>query len=231
MTAVLETRHCDGVLLLGDLRGDGLATEEILKTNRAVVALCRGQARSPIATINSDNAAGMKLILDHLYALGHRRLAFISGGWLGDLRERQEAYQAFVAAHELPAPAEYVQNEGNSLEGGYRALQRLMALPTPPTAVLAADDVMAIGALKAADDLGRRVPRHLSVAGFDDIDMSRFTHPALTTVRQPVELMSRRAMQWLVALIGGENVPDEEWTTPLMPELVVRDSTGRVPAH
>jgi LacI family transcriptional regulator len=124
-----------------------------------------------------------------------------------------------------------VQNEGNSLEGGYRALRRLMALPTPPTAVLAADDVMAIGALKAADDLGRRVPRHLSVAGFDDIDMSRFTHPALTTVRQPVELMSRRAMQWLVALIGGENVPDEEWTTPLMPELVVRDSTGRVPAH
>jgi DNA-binding LacI/PurR family transcriptional regulator len=229
MTAVLETRHCDGLLLLGDLRGDGFATEAILKTNRAVVALCRGQSRSPIPTVNSDNVAGTKLILEHLYGLGHRRLAFISGGWLGDLRERQEAYRAFLESHHLPCPAEYVQSEVNSLDGGYRALQRLFELPTPPTAVLAADDVMAIGALKAAADHGLRVPGDLSLTGFDDIEMARFTRPSLTTVRQPVELMSRRATQWLIALIRSEDAPEGDWAAPILPELVVRASTGRAP--
>jgi LacI family transcriptional regulator len=231
MTAVLDTRHCDGVLLLGDLRDDGQATEEMLKANRAVVALCRGRSRSAIPTVNLDNATGMGLLLEHLHGLGHRRLAFVSGGWLGDIGEREEAFRRFVQERDLPALPDYVQTETNSLEGGYRALQRLLALPTPPTAVLAADDVMAVGALKAAVEAGRRVPQDLSITGFDDIAMARFTHPALTTVHQPIETMSQRAMAKLLNLIANPEPADGGWTTTVMPELVVRASTGPAPAQ
>jgi LacI family transcriptional regulator, repressor for deo operon, udp, cdd, tsx, nupC, and nupG len=229
MTAVLETRHCDGVLLLGDLRDDGPATTKILKDNRAVVALCRGHSQASVPTINSDNRAGMALLLEHLYALGHRRMAFVTGGWLGDLRERQQAYQAFWQLRGLPVIAEYSQTDSNDLEGGYRAVGRLLALPVPPTAVLAADDIMAIGVLKAVTDAGLRLPRDISVTGFDGIEMSQFTTPALTTVRQPVETMSRQALQLLMRLINNESIPEQEAISLVQPELVVRQSSGAVP--
>jgi LacI family transcriptional regulator len=230
MSAVLETRHCDGVLLLGDLRDDGQATAAILQSNRAVVALCRGRSRSAIPTVNSDNIAGMTQLLEHLHGLGHQRLAFISGGWLGDIGEREETFREFVDAHGLPTLPAYVQTEGNSMEGGYRALQKLIALPTPPTAVVASDDMMAVGALKAAAEAGLRVPADLSIAGYDDIPITRFTHPALTTVHQPVALMSKRAVRKLLDLIADHEPPDGGWTTSVAPELVVRDSTGPAPA-
>ena len=205
MTAVLDARNCDGVLLLGDLREDSAATEEILKGNPVVVALCRGRSAASVPTVNSDNRGGMALLLEHLYALGHRRMAFVSGGWLGDIRERQEAYHAFVLSHCLDNQPDYSQTDTNNLDGGQRAMQRLLALPERPTAVLAADDVMAIGVLKAAGEAGLRVPHDLSVTGFDDIEMARFTNPTLTTVRQPVEAMSGRALEWIVRLIAWGN--------------------------
>jgi DNA-binding LacI/PurR family transcriptional regulator len=229
MTAVLDTRHCDGVLLLGDLREDSAATEEILKGNPAVVALCRGRSAVSVPTVNSDNRAGMALLLEHLYALEHRRMAFVSGGWLGDIRERQEAYHAFVLSHRLANVTDFSQTDTNDLDGGHRAMRRLLALPVRPTAVLAADDVMAIGVLKAAAEAGLRVPQDLSVTGFDDIEMTRFTNPTLTTVRQPVEAMSRRALEWIVRLIDGETIPDGEEVERIKPELVVRQSTGAAP--
>lgn len=229
MTAVLDARHCDGVLLLGDLRDDSAATEEILLGNRVVVALCRGRSVGSLPTVNSDNRVGMALLLEHLYVLGHRRMAFVSGGWLGDILERQEAYQDFVLTHNLANVTAYSQTDTNDLDGGRRAMQRLLALPVRPTAVLAADDVMAIGVLKAATEAGLHVPQDLSVTGFDDIEMTRFTSPTLTTVRQPVEAMSRRAMEWIVRLLSGELIPAGEEIERIKPELVVRQSTGTAP--
>jgi DNA-binding LacI/PurR family transcriptional regulator len=229
MTAVLDARHCDAVLLLGDLREDSAATEEILKGNPVVVALCRGRSAVSVPTINSDNRAGMALLLEHLYALGHRRMAFVSGGWLGDIRERQEAYRAFGQSHGLPNIVEYSQTDTNDLDGGHRAMRRLLALPVRPTAVLAADDVMAIGVLKAAAEAGLSVPQQLSVTGFDDIEMTRFTSPTLTTVRQPVEAMSRLALEWIVRLIAGGNIRDGQEIEQIIPELVLRQSTGPAP--
>jgi DNA-binding LacI/PurR family transcriptional regulator len=229
MTAVLETRHCDGVLLLGDLRDDVPATNKILKENRVVVALCRGQTPASVPTINSDNRTGMALLLEHLYALGHRRIAFVSGGWLGDIRDRQQAYLAFQQLRGLPVVPEYSQTDSNDLEGGHRAMRRLLAIPVRPTAVMAADDVMAIGVLKAIADAGLRIPQDISVTGFDGIEMSQFTTPALTTVRQPVETMSRQALQLLMRLINNETIPDRDAINLVQPELVVRQSSGAVP--
>ena len=229
MTAVLDARNCDAVLLLGDLRDDGAATQEILNVNPVVVALCRGRSVASVPTVNSDNRAGMALLLEHLYALGHRRMAFVSGGWLGDIRERLEAYHAFRQSRHLADGAGYSQADTNDLDGGYRAMRKLLALPVRPTAVLAADDVMAIGVLKAAGEAGLRVPQDVSVTGFDDIEMTRFTTPTMTTVRQPVEAMSQRAMEWIVRLLDGGTIPNGEEIERIQPELVVRQSTGAAP--
>jgi DNA-binding LacI/PurR family transcriptional regulator len=113
----------------------------------------------------------------------------------------------------------------NTPSGGYQALRALRALRSPPTAVFASTDVLAIGAIKAAADLGLRVPCDLSVVGFDDIPLAPFVVPSLTTVRQPVTEMAEIAVSQLLSMVG-----DEKFRAPAMqrlqPKLVVRASTS-----
>lgn len=226
MTGVLDIRHCAGVLLLGDLRDDQHALQQMLQDNPAVVALCRGKSPSQAVTINADNRAGMRQLLDHLYDLGHRRFAFIDGGWLGDIRERREAFVEYTNERNLPVPRKWIRKEANDAHGGYRAMQKLLTFNPRPTAVIAADDVMAIGAIRAATDAGLSVPGEISVVGFDDVPVGCFISPSLTTVRQPIEAMSFHALSLLSELIDGEFNIEERRLIQLMPELIVRESSG-----
>jgi LacI family transcriptional regulator len=107
-------------------------------------------------------------------------------------------------------------------------MQRLLILAERPTAVLASDDIIALGALKAAHDLGLRVPQDISITGFDGIDLTRYVSPALTTVRQPIEEMSRQALRLLLEIVAGEALESEQ-VIRIQPELVVRQSTGPAP--
>jgi DNA-binding LacI/PurR family transcriptional regulator len=102
ISKVLDPRQTDGVILLGDWREDELAIQEILEGRRAVVAMCRGDSKSQVITINTDNRAGLVALLDHLTGLGHKRLAFISGGWLGDLQERRDEFIRYTTQKGLP---------------------------------------------------------------------------------------------------------------------------------
>ena len=231
MNEVLDTRHCDGVLILGDLRNDEQALRHMLEGNRAVVALCRGSAPTIVATVNTDNRAGIRQLLDHLYDIGHRHFAFIDGGWLGDIRERRQAFQEYVAERGLLVPDDWIRLETNNAAGGYRAMQYLLGLAKRPTAVLAADDVMAIGVLRAVSDSGLRVPDDVSVVGFDDISVSRFLSPSLTTVRQPVEDMCRHALAIMLELIHGESAPAQNRLLELPPQVILRESVGPPPMY
>lgn len=225
---VLDTRHIDGVIILGDFKEDQAAIREILEGRRAVVAICRGDARAEAITINSDNRAGMQALLDHLTNLGHRRLAFIDGGWAGDFKERGKAYTQYLKDNHLEIRTEWTVVDSDDPVGGYQAMQRLLSLAERPTAVLASDDIIALGALKAAHDLGLRVPQDISITGFDGIDLTRYVSPALTTVRQPIEEMSRQALRLLLGIISGEALESEQ-VIRVHPELVVRQSTGPAP--
>lgn len=229
VTELFSDQHCDGILVLGDLRDDEAALQEMLRDHPAVVALCRGSARAAIPTINTNNSQGMRLVLDHLVGLGHRRLAFLDGGWLGDIRERRETFAAILADYNLELPDAWVQAEVNNSEGGYRAMQAVLALPERPTAVIASDDLMAIGALRAVTDAGLQVPRDISLVGFDDIIISRYLSPALTTVRQPVKEMCREALRIMLEMVNGQDVAEN--LVQLSPKLIVRESTGPPPAH
>ncbi len=221
---ILDARHCDGVMVLGDMPDDEAIFEEIRRLPCPVVNLCRGQAVAGLPTVNVDNRKGTLLVLEYLTALGHLRIAMIDGGWVGDIRERHDAYRDFMAARGWGGAACSVLAERNDPVGGYRAMKALLSRPERPTAVFAADDGLAIGALKAAADLGVRVPDELSIASFDDVELAQFTIPALTTVRQPIEELARVGLQLLLDRIEGSRPAEAEPMIRVEPDLVIRQS-------
>ena len=223
LQTALTTQHCDGTILLGDLRDDPKLWASLLSGKVSLVGLCQG-ARSPqIPVVNVDNAQGTHLVLDHLYQLGHRRIAFVQAGWIGDGRERQRAYRAFMRERNLPIPHGYTQPSDNDFAGGFAAAQALLALPRPPTAIFAASDVVALGVLKAAASRGVRVPDQLSVAGFDDIPVAAYAIPSLTTARQPIEEMARLAVARVLDGAGQRAGADGRLRL-VQPTLITRES-------
>jgi DNA-binding LacI/PurR family transcriptional regulator len=223
---VLEARHCDAILLLGDMRDQPRLIEDLAGARVPVVALWQGSRPADVASVSVDNRAGINDVLDHLTGLGHHRIAFIGGRQLGDIKEREEAFIEYMAQLPEPLLDGYIQHGPNEPAGGVAALHRLLELPEPPSAVAASTDVLAIGALHAAHERGLRVPDQLSITGFDDIPVAAFSVPSLTTVRMPVRGMVERAVQMVLdePELGGEQSPQV-----LRPSLIVRASTGRVP--
>jgi DNA-binding LacI/PurR family transcriptional regulator len=226
LTQVLEIRHCEAILLVGDLVDEPRLLAELTGTDRAMVAVCQGARAPGLSTVNTNGERGARLALEHLYELGHRRIALLDAGWIGDVEPRRSAYQRFVRDHGLSCPTSYQQVAPNEPGGGQAACARLLMLREPPSAIFATTDVLAIGALKAADAAGVRVPNDLSVVGFDDISFAAYTVPALTTVRQPIEAMARLAIEIALRRAANPGAPPE--THWLDPELVVRDSTAGV---
>lgn len=225
---ILDLRQSDGLLLLGDLKESPEDHTFLLKMAQArcMVSVCRGseELAGNTPSVAVDNRKGALMALNYLAHLGHRRIAHINAGRVGDLRERLEAYRQFMRERFAEPPAEYVQVNENSYEGGYKATKRLLLLADPPTAIFATDDTMAIGALSAAADVGRAVPRDLSIVGFDDAKVAAYLRPALTTVRQPIEEIGRQAVDLLVEMIKEGRAPDPLPRILIEPELIVRQS-------
>ncbi|HZV51907.1 MAG TPA: LacI family DNA-binding transcriptional regulator [Candidatus Dormibacteraeota bacterium] len=229
LAEVLETRHCDGAILLGDLRDEPRLWAELEGSELAVVAVCQGGRAPGIPTVDCDNRVGTVMALQHLHGLGHRRIAFLDAGWLGDVEERRLAYHAFMAERGLPVLEGYHQRlPGNHPDAGLSAFRALLELSSPPSAVFCATDQVALGVLAAAARAGLRVPADVSVVGFDDIPMARFAVPGLTTVRQPLRRMARLAVERLLGLIRSGAAPRSgpARRERLRPSLVVRGSTA-----
>lgn len=221
---VLEARHCDAILLLGDMRDQPRLIADLAGSRVPVVALWHGSPTTDVASVSVDNRAGIRAVLDHLSGLGHRRIAFIGGRQLGDIKEREEAFVEYMAQMPEPIHYGYVQHGPNELAGGVSAFHRLLKLPEPPTAVVASTDVLATGALRAAYERGLDVPAEISITGFDDIPTAAFTIPSLTTVSMPVREMVQTAVRIVL------DPPEEAAQGPppvLQPSLVVRESTSR----
>jgi len=177
-------------------------------------------------TVQIDNHAGGYLATRHLIDLGHSRIAHISGqpNFLRDAADREAGYHAALLEAGLHAPEAYVQSGEFSEEEGERAARTLLTLPEPPTAIFAANDLSAIGALRAASSLGLRVPQDLSIVGFDDIHAAVVTDPPLTTIRQPLQEMGETAARVLIDLIRGAQPQQQHVRFPAT--LVVRASTA-----
>lgn len=178
-----------------------------------------------IPAVSAAHGAGAKAATDHLLALGHRRIAAITGphGWVATV-DRLDGYQAALAgAGVLPAP-ELVAKGNFTTESGYAAASALLSLAEPPTAIFAFNDEMAYGAMKAVRERGLRLPEDLSIVGFDDLEKAAIVVPALTTVRQPLAEMGRMAVSLLTRLLDRQRV--EALRVELGTKLIVRDSTA-----
>ncbi|MGH3164767.1 MAG: LacI family DNA-binding transcriptional regulator [Trebonia sp.] len=182
-----------------------------------------------VAAVSAAHLAGARMATEHLLQLGHDRIAAIVGprNWIA-ANDRLLGYRAALAAADKLAPEGLVQAGGEpTVTHGLAAARVLLDLPEPPTAIVAFNDKMAIGAMQAAAERGLQIPRQLSVTGFDDLELSRVVAPRLTTVRQPLEEMARLGVQLLLRLIGGREI--DTLHVELATELVVRASTGPPP--
>jgi DNA-binding LacI/PurR family transcriptional regulator len=223
---ILEARHCDAILMLGDMRDQPGLIEDLKETRVPVVALWHGSRSTGVPTVTVDNRAGIAMVVEHLAGLGHRAIAFVGPRRLGDIREREEAWRAGISGLGVRVPEAYVEHPANEYGGGVEAMERLMRLPEPPTAVVCATDVLAIGALHVAQRRGLHVPHDISITGFDDIPVAAVSVPALTTVRMPVREMIAVGVRMAIGDPEALPVSDEDPHPLLQPSLVVRTSTG-----
>jgi DNA-binding LacI/PurR family transcriptional regulator len=226
LTSVLETRHTDAIVLIGDLRVHPQLLDDLRSSRIPVVALWQGTSPLEFPTADVDDRAGIEAGLEHLANLGHRRIAFVSAELPGEFWIREAAYVDFMRARFGSVPSGYVERCPNTLAGGDRALRRLLALPKPPTAVATSTDLIAVGVLHAAHALGANVPDRLSVVGFDDISISSHTVPALTTSRMPTSKIVSFAVDLAVALAREPDAGGEPRLEIFTPELIVRESTA-----
>jgi LacI family transcriptional regulator len=177
------------------------------------------------AFVGSDHADGVRLALAHLYALGHRRIAHVAGAANTVAgRDRIAAFHREASRLGLVLPDDYVREADFSSASGYRETCALLALPDPPTAIVAASDLMALAALQAIRDVGLQPAHDVAIVGFDDLEAAALAHPPLTTIRQ-----DRQELGTVAAELAIELIDDPEATPPaavLPVELVVRASSA-----
>jgi LacI family transcriptional regulator len=221
-----RARHhrVDGVVLMGVDRGDP-EVDRLVQSQTPVIGVDLDVAGPHTSWVASDNVGGARLAVRHLHALGHTRIATITGAQ--DTRpgaDRLLGYRAELQALGLEPRPEYVQAGDFYRDSGEAAMRALLALPESPTAVFVAADMMAVGAIEAVRSAGLRVPEDVAIVGFDDVQLAPFIDPPLTTIRQDRVGLGLAAGQ---ALIEQIEHPERALATLTLPvELIVRRSCG-----
>jgi LacI family transcriptional regulator len=222
----LIDRRVDGILLFSSRLEDETLVE-VEKSGIPFVLVNRGSRSNSGPHVVVDNSQGAQLAVQHLIRLGHRRIAHISGFLYTETGlERFEGYRKSLNAAGLPFVSEYMVEAGFAEQKGYTAMQKLLSVSKPPTAVFAANDLMAMGAMTAVIEKGLRIPEDLSIVGFDDIWVARRITPSLTTIRIPLNEMGYLAVQMIADKIKKNTLINERVILP--PELVIRSSTSPV---
>ncbi|MDP9914014.1 LacI family transcriptional regulator [Variovorax boronicumulans] len=225
---VLAERRIDGLIVVstGADEDDSLATQ--LRGLRIPTVLVDREIADPACDlVETAHMQGGLLAVRHLLSLGHKRIACI-GGPLGvtSSEQRIEGWRMALAETGSPPNADALLWRGGfTSQGGYEAMHAILRTEQKPSAVFVCNDLMAIGALRAAHESGVRVPDELSIVGFDDIELSAYTSPPLTTVAQPKERIGALAVDMLLERMGGKRRDARK--VVLQPELRVRASTAR----
>ncbi len=223
----LVSRGADGLLLIGHDRAPEIY--DYLRTQKIPTLVAWTYAPdAPLPSIGFDNRASMRALAEEVLRAGHTRLGMISAVTEGNDRARQrvEGICDALDAHGMDPSGLAVVETRYEIDCGSEAFSQLMARADPPTAVLCGNDVIAVGAMHRARDLGLDVPGDVSITGFDDMDIARITLPALTTVRVPHQDMGRRAADALVDMVEGKNTGA---SVELPTTLSLRSSLGPVP--
>jgi len=220
-------RKVDGVAILTSEMDDKLI-RKLSGRKIPIVFLDIGSPGPGISVVRIDYAGGVDQGMDHLIGLGHRRFAFISGPLqLASALTRFRAFNEGMTRNHLITHQALIREGNHRVDGGHDAMARILESGARPTAVIASNDLTAIGAMGAIHERGLRVPEDISVLGYDDIQLSAFTQPTLTTIRLPRDEIARLAFHALyrpTAATAGQAVQGKEHF--VQSTLVVRKSTG-----
>ncbi len=223
---MIEQSRVDGLLLAPPLAEVRPVVKMLREIGKPVVRVCPGSVRSFDAVHTNDREVCAEMTR-YLASLGHRRIAFIEGH--PDHRamsNRVVGYRDGLKQCGLKPAASLVVRGDNSFDSGLDCARKLLSRKRRPSAIFAANDDMAAGVLHVAQEMGLKVPAELSVAGFDDVPLSRQVWPTLTTIHQPVYELAEHATELLFSLIRGEQLTEP---TMIASRLVVRASTGPAP--
>jgi LacI family transcriptional regulator len=218
-------RRVDGLLLVGVNRSDKGIIQ--LSKNKFPYILTGKIDYKEANYVDADNKGGAYQAVSYLVNLGHKRIGYLGGSF--DFvfnQERFEGYLQVLKEHNLEYGKELTMESINTEESGYEAMRKFLESSPIPTAVFVANDLDAIGAMKAVKEKGLKIPEDISFIGFDDIQLASYTEPTLTTVRQPIYEMGTTAISLLVELIEGKK--EEPLKVELPTQLIIRESSGGI---
>jgi Transcriptional regulators len=225
----LSRRRFDGLIL---------ASAFILKSEEAQATLEQVRQRGlPIVELSEhygvdsvgvDYREATREVMSYLLSLGHRHIGLLYGIGGHELAEdRRQPYRAGLEAAGIPIDEDLIVECGPTIEDGYQAAKQLLRLPSRPTAIIAVNDLLSIGAVRAAADTGVHVPQELSLVGYDDIPMAKYLVPRLTTVTKDAYASGKKAFEILMRRMQDPNLPRQKIQTSA--RLVIRESTGPAP--
>ncbi|NOZ71223.1 MAG: LacI family transcriptional regulator [Chloroflexi bacterium] len=220
----VQSRQLDGVIVVRTRRHDA-RIEYLRAADIPFVVFGRTEGELDYPYVDEDGAAGMRAIVEHLIRAGHRRIACIAPPEeLMFAKYRMQGVHEALAQHGLELDPTLLRRGDLTQRGGFVEAQALLALPQPPTAIVACNDLMAFGAISAAQQQGLVVGQDIAITGFDDTPWAEHSHPPLTTVHQPIYEIGNMLCDMLIRITQGQTL--EQRQIVLKPRLVIRQSCG-----
>lgn len=217
------SRQVDGIVILNSWLHN--YNDPILSLqDRPFVFVNRLFGNSTQNCVGPGDLYGAQLATKHLVDLGHRRIGYINGmqDWI-EAQNRLSGYKDVLMKHNLPVDEALIRQGDWGVDSGYQAAQELLGLEERPTAIFAANDIMALGAIYASQDAGLKVPADVAIVGYDDRDFAAWIRPTLTTIRMPSAEMGQAAARLLLKQFAGEEPED---ATQIPGKLIIRESCG-----
>lgn len=226
LVRLFQEKRADGVILNGPWR-DAAIVPLMKRTRLPFVITWQTHQDKDVNFVAFDNFQGAYRIVEYLIGLGHRRIGMIAGRFAVSERAvmRWKGYRKCLANHEIPFDPRLVVEKGYTFSAGKEAMAHLLLLPAPPTAVFCGNDILAIGAIVGAKEKGFRVPGDVSVVGFDDMEISSYYDPPLTTMAVPAYEMGQMAAKILIENVRGEIKTPQQCL--LETRLIVRKSADK----
>ncbi|HIC89411.1 MAG TPA: LacI family transcriptional regulator [Anaerolineae bacterium] len=220
----LEEQRVDGILLCSSRLSDE-TLQRVAARYYPLVLVNRTLNNERVGMVVVDGVLSGKQATQHLLSLGHRIIGFLAGPSTSRSgQERLTGFRQALAAAEIPLDEKLVVETTPDAEGGYTAAKHLLQARPDITALIAYNDLVAVGTLQACADLGRRVPEGISIVGFDDVPLASLVTPPLTTVRIPKYQLGATAVQMLLSMMGGQ--PPLPQRIVVETELIIRGTTG-----
>jgi LacI family transcriptional regulator len=221
---ILRSRHFDGVIMLSSDIDDPILPL-LMKDETPLVLFGSHPYFHNVAWVDADQREGARRAIHHLLSLGHRRIATITGPLqMQAAIERRDGYKQGMLEAGLPIMPHYMVSGNWTEQGAYQAMKELLYHPQKPTAIFVASDSMALGAIRALNEAGCRIPDDMAIVSFDDLVFAAYANPPLTTVRQPIPDMGATAVRLLLDQVEKMEKSTEHVLLPT--ELMIRASCG-----